>query len=228
MNETKRCPYCGEEILAVAKKCKYCGEWLEKKETSKKPCPVCGEKIDANARICPICHESSEITRLVQPFSDTYANDKRLDLPKDDNSSFFNCKCCKKPLSREADTCPHCGDTDPFYFEKIKKIEKNSHLGCWGFLGLCFIVEIIFNIFGVNESILNWLNYFKWPQMCLLAAVWLIVIGCSKYGMKQEIDKIAAKMAIIFIEKNNNEAMDPWWVQVRSIVGDTWFKLLWS
>ena len=26
--ETKRCPYCGEEILIVAKKCKHCGEWL--------------------------------------------------------------------------------------------------------------------------------------------------------------------------------------------------------
>ena len=30
--EMKRCPYCGEMILAAAKKCKYCGEWLENPE----------------------------------------------------------------------------------------------------------------------------------------------------------------------------------------------------
>lgn len=29
MAETKQCPYCGEEILAIAKKCKHCGEWLD-------------------------------------------------------------------------------------------------------------------------------------------------------------------------------------------------------
>ena len=28
--QTKNCPYCGEEIMAIAKKCKHCGEWLVK------------------------------------------------------------------------------------------------------------------------------------------------------------------------------------------------------
>ena len=32
--EKKRCPYCGEEILVIAKKCKHCGEWLDKEENT--------------------------------------------------------------------------------------------------------------------------------------------------------------------------------------------------
>jgi len=32
MGETTNCPFCGEEILAVAKRCKHCGEWLDGSE----------------------------------------------------------------------------------------------------------------------------------------------------------------------------------------------------
>lgn len=53
-NNTKPCPYCGEEIMMKAVKCKHCGEWLNqearkknepvvKRETRKKPEPVAKE-----------------------------------------------------------------------------------------------------------------------------------------------------------------------------------------
>ena len=63
MEEKKLCPYCGKEILKVAKKCKHCGEWLEQKEPEKekKACPICGELVDVDLEVCPYCKESTHI-----------------------------------------------------------------------------------------------------------------------------------------------------------------------
>lgn len=74
--ETKKCPYCGEEILAVAKKCKYCGEWLtdEKAEDTPKQmisCPICSEIIEEGTEICPHCHERLTPPKISAPSMDS-------------------------------------------------------------------------------------------------------------------------------------------------------------
>jgi uncharacterized membrane protein YvbJ len=48
MEETRKCPYCSEQILITAKKCKHCGEWLE--EVNKREGTSWQEKGSSDAR----------------------------------------------------------------------------------------------------------------------------------------------------------------------------------
>ena len=90
--KTKNCPYCGEEILAIAKKCKYCGEWLTEEkteETSKQmiPCPICGEMIEDGTEICPYCHE--KLTKTSNPAAD-FIKPIKAEKKEDNTRSFFD------------------------------------------------------------------------------------------------------------------------------------------
>jgi predicted RNA-binding Zn-ribbon protein involved in translation (DUF1610 family) len=53
----KKCPYCGEMIMAKAKKCRYCGSWIQGDERHMMRCPSCGEMIDKTIVTCPYCGE---------------------------------------------------------------------------------------------------------------------------------------------------------------------------
>lgn len=90
--KTKKCPYCGEDILAIAKKCKHCGEWLNNDEEPKEekvmiPCPVCGEMIEEGISKCPHCHEHLTMQSGSIPVASQPKKEKKND---DDTRSFFD------------------------------------------------------------------------------------------------------------------------------------------
>lgn len=54
--ETKKCPYCGGEIKAVAKKCKHCGKWIEQQEGGTEAQPASFESFTSvNWKIIVVC-----------------------------------------------------------------------------------------------------------------------------------------------------------------------------
>ena len=72
--QTKNCPYCGEEILAVAKKCKHCGEWLETKEEKETASAISAEVTPKTEEI-PVNQQAAEQpTSKVAPVESGYAS----------------------------------------------------------------------------------------------------------------------------------------------------------
>lgn len=195
MEETKRCPYCGEEILAIAKKCKYCGEWLEPHGVmiEKKECPICGESIDANLDVCPFCNEPTH-------FHECYAEEEQQCVSLKEGEYLY-CKTCKEKISANATACPNCGDADPFYFKNIKKVNKKNKIGCFSVILVLCVMIAIYDTFGVENKIIRGV---------IGLGVLLFFVGTSVWNPYHNKKICREEMDKIFQQKNDLLAHDIW------------------
>lgn len=208
MDETKRCPYCGEEILLVAKKCKHCGEWLDRKEM--KPCPICGEEIEADATVCPYCKEPTEF----QGKSISFGSETQNNISE--NKDILYCRQCGKPVNIKSDVCLHCGTSDPFMFERIKTLEKHYSVSWWGCLLAIPIAFLIFRLFG---GTLRYSSDTSWLVLCFFITVFIFSVFL-KILFKIAVSSLLKDMRKVFEVSGDSSAEIRWRKKVSAMVGN--------
>lgn len=199
MEEKKRCPYCGEEILAIARKCKHCGEWLDTPPTTNKTrsCPVCGEDIDASAKICPYCNEPTGFTVDNAKYDTTNQNN----ITDANAGEYLYCRNCNERISANADACPICGDKDPFFFHDIKKKKKIG----WPITFL-LAITLLKNINIINHT--NKQKIFIFVGFLIICLVLLYLI--HRLVTTLFANKHMKKMNKIFHAKGDYNATSTW------------------
>ena len=107
--QTKKCPYCGGEIMAAAKKCKHCGKWLDGRE-------------DKNEIPTPTHAPVEEVTVKEELTNKETSAAKEESATKEFVSNVpqtKKCPYCGKEIRAVAKMCKYCG-------ERVVPREENS------------------------------------------------------------------------------------------------------
>ena len=69
----------------------------------------------------------------------------------------YKCRECSYHVSSEADACPNCGNSDPFYEKTIinlntYRVQHGAKIGWFSRFAIFFFVMVILNLTGIDEK----------------------------------------------------------------------------
>ncbi len=128
---------------------------------------------------------------------------------------FYYCKTCKKQLPIDAESCEYCGDEDPFFFKKARKLRKKRD---W-FIGSTGMVGIgVFSYFWITGSIPgiptwleDWVPLIGLSVYCLYAYC-IIVPTCLYFA-----GKLTEMMEDVYKEGGHEDLFDKWIKEIIDI-----------
>ena len=133
MEKKKRCPYCGEKIMADARKCKHCGEWLN-------------DEAELDQEV-PQKEGVKELEELSQDDASTGTNS--VVLPVTSNSSDTHKESLFKKCFWEQITKHYC--------DFKGKLDRKTFWICYLYWGLIvWIASGIILFFPLAGIVLNW------------------------------------------------------------------------
>ncbi len=141
-----KCKACGKNILLNPVPASPSPKPKGAPATPTKTCPKCGhQRNDPKQNECPSCGVLfNKIKEISRRRKEEEIRRKRFQEQRQEN--IINCSACKKEISKNAKSCPHCGE--PIKIKKeLSKEEKDMQkfgCGCLLLIPSCFFIFLVY------------------------------------------------------------------------------------